>query len=44
MWIEASTVFESKPDLPPPVFALMYARSGFQNDCVGVSEEFFDNW
>ena len=35
------TVFESEPDRPSPVFALMYAPSGFQNDCVGVSEENF---
>ena len=41
LWIEGSTVFESKPDRPPPVFALMYAPLGIQNDCVGVSEEIF---
>jgi hypothetical protein len=36
VWIKASSLFKSKLDRPPPVFAPMYAPSGFQNDCVGV--------
>ena len=28
-WIESRTVFDPKPDRPPPVFALMYAPLGF---------------
>ena len=44
--IKASTgtVFEFKSDhRHPPHGHVQYTPSGFQNDCVGVSEENFDN-